>query len=332
MTKAFQNTVNREFLIETLKQDEFYSEKKILSAIANGVSFTHKDNTNNIGINAKNLASIMICQLCETAIDHTKYICGDDDYNKRIESFKEHTGKTELASKDMQILFDIHLDSKNPYIKTDDDESSRVPISVSTDDLQEALLRNKLPLPHAIYPDADCNTNKIFEYIQRVNPGLINNFSIKDIHDWVDENNTIHDVQQLQVSSDEIIPFITDKGADWGELTISFVDRETVRIKYKNTIEIRTYREMGFFNNKTEKEPVKSWLFFECLAMEYGTWPPNGSKRCEKFKNPANTISILRGKLSQVFQQIEGDPFYKHHTKYGYSIKITLRHECLLNA
>jgi len=124
----------------------------------------------------------------------------------------------------------------------------------------------------------------------------------------------------------DIIPFPAPLDARWEELTISFVNEETVAIQLRDRMEHRTFAEMGFLDGRMRNETANElWGTFRELAKLKGDvgWAESSSS----FADPGQLkkwISLIRKKLKLVFRTIPGNPFRPYRGVGRYQTRFIL--------
>lgn len=108
-------------------------------------------------------------------------------------------------------------------------------------------------------------------------------------------------------------------GLKWDEITIKFIDGYNVKIKVRDNVYNKDYKEMGFDDSKTKK-PNTQWELLKILSKTRGsiTWKDSEATRKNKKKK-----QLLSEGLKNYFQ-INDDPFNKYKKISGYEIKIEL--------
>lgn len=152
-------------------------------------------------------------------------------------------------------------------------------------------------------------------------------------------------------SSKKIISIALPSGARWKDIIIEFIDRHSVKIKYKNKTFRRDYKDMGFEDSRARK-PNKQWEFLYLLAEYNGeiSWEKSSSgKRADirkieqdfgyefdkdAFQNKGFSIIKIPDKTKKkkqllsrslkAFFPIEGDPFFPYGEVDAYKIRLKL--------
>ncbi len=98
--------------------------------------------------------------------------------------------------------------------------------------------------------------------------------------------------------------FPTPPDANWGDVSIRFVDGHTVSIKVKSEQRVFNYTQMGMASQK-DTEPTVQWDLLGKFAEEYGLLDWN-SRHADP-RNQKRRENLARNLRS--FFRIEGDPF-----------------------
>lgn len=141
-----------------------------------------------------------------------------------------------------------------------------------------------------------------------------------------EKQDKVIDTPQIKPRQD-FVPFPTPAGTQWNDVTISFIDKENVKISIKNKVKAvtKSYAEMGFKGKSKRKEEGKTsvlWGVFREIAQLQGRLADYPSKEQNKTKK---AISDLRKKLTSYFK-IEGDPIPYKRGK-GYESAFALKDE-----
>ena len=127
----------------------------------------------------------------------------------------------------------------------------------------------------------------------------------------------------------DVIPICVPKGTEWNQIFISFVNEQTVQIRYSGDTEHRSFDEMGFSDMRKagsqENQPSMLWGVFRQLAHLNGEATFQDS--VQTFKDPEKMkkwVSQIRKKLKAVFPAIPGDPFHSYNKVKGYKTRCTL--------
>jgi len=110
-------------------------------------------------------------------------------------------------------------------------------------------------------------------------------------------------------------------GLKWDEILIKFIDGHNVKIKIRDEVYNKDYKEMGFDDSKTKK-PDKQWALLKILSKNRGSISWGDSEATKKIKK---TKQLLSDGLKNYFEKSD-DPFrkYKKGSGFGYEIKIEL--------
>lgn len=124
----------------------------------------------------------------------------------------------------------------------------------------------------------------------------------------------------------DIIPLQLPHGTTWEQIAISFVNSQTVSIRFRKSQDHRSFDEMGFSDNrKGVTQPTQLWNIFYELAKTNGELYWDNSQKT--FDNPIivkKWISLIRKKLKKVFPTIQEDPFFPYQKTKGYKTKFIL--------
>lgn len=116
-------------------------------------------------------------------------------------------------------------------------------------------------------------------------------------------------------------PYKLPRGTKWENITIKFLDDDTVQIFVQGKTHTAHYRDMGF-DGKGEK-PSVLWVFLRVLAMFSGEIKSSDPKAVDKYKKQKQSLSE---KLEDYFRLY--DPFYpfqmKGKTDKSYRVKFAL--------
>lgn len=131
----------------------------------------------------------------------------------------------------------------------------------------------------------------------------------------LDQAELVNRISKGQRQQDQtVVPFTVAPGTRWEELTISFVNEETVKIVVRGSIEHRTFREMGFMDaRKREETADRLWSALLWLAQNHGEidWTDSRGK-VNDTGSIKKRISKIRERLKAVFPDIAGDPFHSY--------------------
>lgn len=124
---------------------------------------------------------------------------------------------------------------------------------------------------------------------------------------------------EKRLSREGMTPIELPPGTKWEDITIRFMDGETVKIKAKDLAWKRNFKDMGFANSRNLKPNVQ-WQFLRSLSECHGkfTW---GNRRAN-YKLKARKKNLAIG-LKQYFG-IPSDPFYPYKQVKAYETKFNL--------
>lgn len=127
----------------------------------------------------------------------------------------------------------------------------------------------------------------------------------------------------------DVIPITVPKGTEWNHIFISFVNEQTVQIRYAGNTEYRSFDEMGFSDMRKavskENQPSLLWGIFFTFAKYHGEMIFQDS--INEFSDPKKVkkwVSQIRKKLEVVFPNIPGDPFHPYNKVKGYKTRFFL--------
>ncbi len=105
------------------------------------------------------------------------------------------------------------------------------------------------------------------------------------------------------------------QGLKWREITIRFIEPESVRVKARKCSKTFGYEAMGFKNrNSRESKPNKCWETLKVLAIATTT-----SRTLTDTLPPQTDVKRRVSRLRDVLQEFFGitdDPILYHHTTY----------------
>ena len=103
---------------------------------------------------------------------------------------------------------------------------------------------------------------------------------------------------------DGMVVFPTPPGARWEDVSIRFIDGETISVKVKDQSAVLLYSQMGMIDGRNKK-PTKQWELLRDFADEHGIidWTSRRADRLKK-KRKQNLAANL-----QRFFRIDVDPF-----------------------
>jgi hypothetical protein len=115
------------------------------------------------------------------------------------------------------------------------------------------------------------------------------------------------------------ITFPTPKGAVWADVTIKFLDGETVTVRVSDQSGRYVYAEMGLIDGRT-KRPTKQWELLRSFAQNHGifTWQNAGADRRNQKRR-----EVLADNLKAFFG-IEGEPIELTDDKKGWRTTFTI--------
>lgn len=126
----------------------------------------------------------------------------------------------------------------------------------------------------------------------------------------------------LKSSSERIlVKFPTPPGTKWEDISIIFIDGETVKITVGSICKTKTYSQMGFMNTKNGK-PNKQWNDLEDIAGCYGML---------SWDTPSKDLPYKRKKRKQLiadtlksFFNLPDDPFYPYMKGSGWKTRFNI--------
>ncbi len=140
------------------------------------------------------------------------------------------------------------------------------------------------------------------------------------VHDKNVHANLVDRLRKIENAKEGITPIELPIGTRWEDITIRFLDGESVQIKAKELSIKRTYQNIGLVDHKSNLKPNKQWQFFSDLSKLHGklTWKdPKATLKVKKKK------SLLSKALREYFQ-LKEDPFYPYKEVKAYKTKFKL--------
>lgn|GEM_PF-3989219 len=104
----------------------------------------------------------------------------------------------------------------------------------------------------------------------------------------------------------------------WEDITMKFVDGHNVKIKIRDQVFDRNYKEMGFEDSRAKK-PDDQWKLLKIFAKNNGSISWDSTEATKQIKKRKQ---LLSDGLKNFFR-IDDKPFYKYTKNTGYEIKIS---------
>lgn len=113
-------------------------------------------------------------------------------------------------------------------------------------------------------------------------------------------------------------PHKLPRGTKWENITIKFLDDDTVHISTKGKEHSQNFKDMGL-EGKGGK-PSVLWIFLRVLAMYSGEIKASDDKKDDSYKKQKQSLS----EALESYFGLDFDPFYPFQTDKSYRVKFTL--------
>lgn len=113
-------------------------------------------------------------------------------------------------------------------------------------------------------------------------------------------------------------PYKLPRGTKWENITIKFLDDDTVQILTKGKEHSPNFKDMGF-EGKGGK-PSVLWIFLRVLAMYSGEIKASDDKKDDSYKKQKQSLS----EALESYFGLDFDPFHPFQTDKSYRVKFTL--------
>lgn len=121
-----------------------------------------------------------------------------------------------------------------------------------------------------------------------------------------------------------VVPLPTPPGTAWQQVSIRFVDAETVVIRAGAMQEPRDFRELGFADQRND-QPDLQWKLLEFMARNGGVLSWGDRLSPEDIGKRKHQVSTLRRRLIALFG-IDGDPIPFQPEKGVYEAEFVMQH------
>lgn len=171
-------------------------------------------------------------------------------------------------------------------------------LEIDVDNFKSFLRSNGLPLPSYLFPDEKDNT-LLFEGRLHNKKGLKEILSLYEIKNIV-KHPPIKNVNHRNKGG--LLPIITEYELNWNEITITFLDDNTIHIQFKKDSESRRYNQAGFVNVRTGL-PIKAWEAWYSAAKTFGLKTTFNNRRLIEKR-----AQEIRKRLKILFPNVKGNP------------------------
>lgn len=127
--------------------------------------------------------------------------------------------------------------------------------------------------------------------------------------------------EQKKAKKQSTYPKTIPAGTRWENITMRFLDDETVEIRLAGNVHNTGYADMGFADNRKNGQPPNlQWAFLKALAESNGSMKASDGNASDNYKQHKHRLS----KRLMAYFSLDTDPFREYTPQTGYDLKMDI--------